>query len=296
MKKTYVKQINVSSETNPEKSYKVSLCENGEYECSCRKWTTTYPREDCKHIVGVRSGEYDGMEETPKIYNIIPANVGQVKKVDDVTFHVPLIPFSAEGNPLFVTIVYDLIKFGVPMRVIRERYKNLMPKTWTKELVDNYCFRNGRFVYTAFRQGHGWTDGKWVFPYPIPENILDTVKVEYNSNFILLADVEKRYSVSMGTSIMITPDIDENYWLFRVKVSENQAIVAFNKFNTIGIGFQIEAKDWNTNLPFLCSAEEIYEHIKVNKGDKSIPKERCLLAIMALQKIAWDRREQSVID
>lgn len=68
----------------------------------------------------------------------------------------------------------------------------------------------------------------------------------------------------------------------RVKVSENQAVVCFPKFNTYGIGFQCE-KDWNTNLPYTCDAYEIYDHIAHNKGDDSIPDEQCVLATQALQ-------------
>jgi hypothetical protein len=76
----------------------------------------------------------------------------------------------------------------------------------------------------------------------------------------------------------ITPPLNEDFWLFRVAVSEDQAIVGFPKFMQIGIGFQKEAADWNTNLPSTCDAKMIYEHIEVNKGQE--PKRQdCIKAI-----------------
>jgi hypothetical protein len=83
-------------------------------------------------------------------------------------------------------------------------------------------------------------------------------------------------------SISLTPPIDEDYWAYRVKVSDKQAIVAFPKFMTIGIGFAVE-KDWNTNLPWTCTAEEIFSHINHNKGSKRISDGDCIEAIRLIQ-------------
>lgn len=85
-----------------------------------------------------------------------------------------------------------------------------------------------------------------------------------------------------GNPILVTPDIDEDYWTFRVKVSRSQAVIAFPKFTTMGIGFMRE-EDWNTNLPFGVDAEEIYQHIKRNKGSGSIRKSTIIEAIKKLQ-------------
>ena len=88
-----------------------------------------------------------------------------------------------------------------------------------------------------------------------------------------------------GTGVMITPPIDENFWLLRVPVSEKQAIVGFPKFNVIGVGFQVET-DWNTNLPFTFDADRIYEHIEQNKGDGTISRQTCITAIRMIQERA----------
>ena len=81
---------------------------------------------------------------------------------------------------------------------------------------------------------------------------------------------------------MITPPIDDGYWILRCKVSDSQAVVAFPKFGGIGIGFQNE-EDWNTNLPFNTDPVEIFNHIKCNKGDDAIPDKRCIAAIISVQ-------------
>lgn len=91
-----------------------------------------------------------------------------------------------------------------------------------------------------------------------------------------------------GGVILITPPIDENYWLARVQVSETQAVIAFPKFGQIGIGFQFEDKDWNTNLPHTCDAVEIYNHIRINRRNAS--RSVCVRAIRLLQYWANQRR------
>lgn len=94
-----------------------------------------------------------------------------------------------------------------------------------------------------------------------------------------------------GSHVLLTPAIEEDYWQYRVRLSDRQSIVGFPKFFTIGIGFAVE-EDWNTNFPYTCTAEEIYDHIAHNKGDDSISREDCLAAIRMIQEAAAaDRAE-----
>lgn len=83
-------------------------------------------------------------------------------------------------------------------------------------------------------------------------------------------------------TLLITPPINEDYWIARVVVSKKNAIVAFPKFSTFGIGFQHEV-GWNANLPFTSRAGEIYEHIKHNSGGR-VDRELCIKAIEMLQE------------
>lgn len=96
-----------------------------------------------------------------------------------------------------------------------------------------------------------------------------------------------------GNSVVaITPDINENYWLFRVHLHKNQYVQAFPKFFTLGIGFAIEDDDWNTNLPYSSDAETIYGHIECNKKYKQITKERVVEAISLLSATCKDYYDQ----
>jgi hypothetical protein len=81
---------------------------------------------------------------------------------------------------------------------------------------------------------------------------------------------------------MITPPVDEDYWAYRVRLTGAQAIVAFPKFFTIGIGFAQE-EDWNTNFPYTCETDEIWQHIRHNKGDDGISDADCITAIRLIQ-------------
>lgn len=85
--------------------------------------------------------------------------------------------------------------------------------------------------------------------------------------------------------LLVAPPVDEDYWTYRVRLSEKQAIVGFPKFGLTGIGFAQE-EDWNTNLPSSCDAGEIYDHIRHNKGDDSISREDCIAAIRMIQDAA----------
>lgn len=87
-----------------------------------------------------------------------------------------------------------------------------------------------------------------------------------------------------GGLVMVTPPVGApDYWLMRVRLSPRQAIVAFPKFMTVGIGFQNEEADWNTNLPYAVPAWRIFEHIKANKGDDAIKDEDCIAAITLIR-------------
>ena len=102
--------------------------------------------------------------------------------------------------------------------------------------------------------------------------------VEYKKEFKPSKDC-----IKIGkTVVMFTPAITEDYWIMRVKVFRNQAIVAFPKFGLIGVGFAKES-DWNTNLPYQTPADHLYQHIAVNKKYEALTKARCLEAIKMIQ-------------
>jgi hypothetical protein len=92
--------------------------------------------------------------------------------------------------------------------------------------------------------------------------------------------------------VLVTPMVDDDYWAYRVRVSEEQAILGFPKFGTVGVGFAQE-EDWNTNLPYTAPTQEIWNHIKHNKGDDAIADITCIEAIEMIQAaVRKDRGEK----
>lgn len=92
--------------------------------------------------------------------------------------------------------------------------------------------------------------------------------------------------------VMTTPPIGENYWLFRVRLYKDQAILAFPKFSLLGVGFALE-EDWNRNLPIDnrstdSDLEEIWSWIRCNKKYPQITKKIGMEALKLI-RTAYDR-------
>jgi len=111
------------------------------------------------------------------------------------------------------------------------------------------------------------------------------MELEFNGKFENLLKVQEGYEASIyghGIGYKTPPVGEDYYWVFRVKLSPKQAIIAFPKFNTFGVGFQKETEmGWNTNSPYYLDAEKIYNHIKEN--NRNIKKSDCIEAIRMIQ-------------
>lgn len=108
------------------------------------------------------------------------------------------------------------------------------------------------------------------------------MQVEVNGNVVKDNDPIK---LPGGVVALVTPPLDGNFWIARVPVKDDQAVVAFPKFGQIGIGFQYEDVDWNRNLPATVKSGEIFDHIKANA--RGARKMDCIRAIRLLQR--WVR-------
>jgi hypothetical protein len=90
--------------------------------------------------------------------------------------------------------------------------------------------------------------------------------------------------------LMISPIVSSDYWLFRVKLCKDQAVLGFPKCGMVGVGMALENKRSDTNLPLhpgdtpLCNAWRIYDHIKLNKEYKSITRAMIVDAIVLITK------------
>ena len=119
-----------------------------------------------------------------------------------------------------------------------------------------------------------------------------TVVVTRSDQLIVERKEQDASSGVVAEGIMITPAIDEDYWSYRVLLSETQAVLGFPKFTTIGIGFAVEDGSWNTNLPYTSDTERIFNHILVNKGDERISDDIVREAIALIQEAVKEDRNK----
>lgn len=112
------------------------------------------------------------------------------------------------------------------------------------------------------------------------------LKVEYNPKFKMAGEA------IVGKDVVAFPPqlFEDNYYICFVQITTKQAILLFTKFFTCGIGFLHEV-DWNTNLPYTSSAEDIYKHIRHNRLNAK--RKECTEAIRMLQEFAKDLKGEA---
>lgn len=120
MATVYVKQWNVESNSSRGKFYKVSLTENGEYQCSCPAWI--YRRKECSHIKMAKANPESQVIDRSQKPVIVMAKVRQVTKEGNKLL-TPLIPLRPDAGHFIATISYDLMKHGFSWAYLRERYR-----------------------------------------------------------------------------------------------------------------------------------------------------------------------------
>lgn len=88
-------------------------------------------------------------------------------------------------------------------------------------------------------------------------------------------------------ALSMTPLVEENYWSYRVRITDGQSIIGFPKLSTVGIGFAVE-DDWNTNLPYGIRTAKIVRHICHNAGDDSITAAQMCEAVDLIRRAAYE--------
>lgn len=81
--------------------------------------------------------------------------------------------------------------------------------------------------------------------------------------------------LSLGTSG------GDDYWTYRVPLTERQAVIGFPVHGTTGIGFA--TGETGVHLPYRAGTEQIMRHIGKYKGDPEIPDEAVRAAIVLIQ-------------
>ncbi|MBU2611984.1 MAG: hypothetical protein KJ606_13730 [Chloroflexi bacterium] len=151
----WLKQWSVPSESGA-RPYKVSLDLDGEtYVCHC--WPFLRERTTCKHIKKVLAGEVPEIgEDLPPEPVIEFWNVREVIPVTGrggriVRVKTPFVSF--DDTHFTLTVVYDLLKAGVSMTTLRNRYR--LPKDLTRVDIEAYIQQYGRKIYGPWEEERG---------------------------------------------------------------------------------------------------------------------------------------------
>lgn len=170
-------------------TYTVSQDRDGNFGCSCPQWK--FHRLECKHVLKIKEQVQTGPLAFDRINpTCVPANVRQVRKRDEDTLLVPLLPID---DPHFLaTVVVDLLMHGVQFFEIRHRY-HLPSGTRRQDYID-HVLRYGRRIYGSLQQNEGSrsleTTQSWHLPEPfLPNEQLDAYhhRTGYPLDLITLA-------------------------------------------------------------------------------------------------------------
>lgn len=99
-------------------------------------------------------------------------------------------------------------------------------------------------------------------------------------------------NVGGGMSVGVGRAGSDDYWAYRVQLTDQQALIGFPKFGTIGVGFLVE-EDWNSNLPYASRVSMVADHIGHNRfvDGVDIPRPHVERAIALIRDAAGEDRD-----
>lgn len=135
-KRRWVKQWDCPSHSNPDKYYKVSQDNFGEFGCDCPVWK--FHRKECKHIQQVKrhldmNNDF-GRTLFREIYNFIPTKLDHVKverkidhetAIENVIVYFPLLtlPHPNEHN---LNIFNEMLDKEIPKTEIKKYFNKFI--------------------------------------------------------------------------------------------------------------------------------------------------------------------------
>ena len=115
----------------------------GELACDCKGF---YYRLDCWHCRKVREMAHLREYANKFDYEIKQGNVFQVTRRGNQLFF-PEIPLRQLDTPtIMATIVFDLLRYGCNMDMIRKAIKHL-PGEWGQKDIEDHVIKYGRYVF-----------------------------------------------------------------------------------------------------------------------------------------------------
>lgn len=146
-KDKWVRRWKVESD-NGNGTYTVAVDKDDNWGCSCRAWTRTFPRKDCKHIRRVKTSNPSPMATVTATEKptCIPANVpAPVYDSEKNVIYYPLVPITPFDIHMEATIDFFMWEHGWGWGEIQERRH--LPAEWTLAKVRAYIETHGRKTY-----------------------------------------------------------------------------------------------------------------------------------------------------
>jgi hypothetical protein len=122
----------------------VAMDKEGNFGCDCLAWTRNTPRKDCKHIKGVKGGDYEQASASKAEYVLAMVQKPKYNEKTNQLF-IPLL-ILPDTRLMEATIVYYMLKHGYTMQEIRE-IRHGIPKEWTKNAVIDHVETHGEAEY-----------------------------------------------------------------------------------------------------------------------------------------------------
>lgn len=138
----------------------VSQGELGEWGCSCPRWK--FKREQCHHIQAVKTNPMAYDANNPVVLpEIVPGNVEEVTMTKKYCLH-PLVPLDGMGSEVLATILFDCLQLGYSWGILKKRFSNLVPRSWTQKAVIAHIENSGRVLIKTESRKFGLPNASYV--------------------------------------------------------------------------------------------------------------------------------------
>lgn len=138
----------------------VAIDKDGNYGCSCPRWK--FKREQCHHIQAVKINPSAYETNNPVILpEIVPRNVEEVTMTKKYCLH-PLVPLDGMGGEVLATILFDCLQLGYSWGILKNRFSNLVPHSWTRKAVIAHIENCGRVLIKTDSRKFGLPQAQYV--------------------------------------------------------------------------------------------------------------------------------------
>lgn len=141
-------------------TWTVAQDKDGNWGCSCPVWK--FKRQECHHIAAVKINPLAYETQNPvTLPDIVPGNVEQVTVTKKYCLH-PLVPLDGMGGEVLATILFDCLQLGYSWGMLKKRFSNLVPHSWTRKAVIAHVEYHGRVLIKTDSRKFGLPNASYI--------------------------------------------------------------------------------------------------------------------------------------